>query len=663
MASFADFRDNFNDNSLDAGLWSSVGSVTEANQQIELEAVSGSFFSILTSANGYDLTDSQATIKIVEIDSYVESQSLRISIDIQNLVDRGFGFSINNGFISAGYTNASLQYISVYKQPFNINNYRYLRVRHQSSDDRIYFEYSSDRSTWNDAGSFTRPYAITSFYARVSVLAGSDIPSFTLKVDDFNVEQEDGTAIGVTNVITSATGDMTYNGTINGTTNVVSSAFGYISIDIIEIEKTYLVKVYDGNGDFVGIWKDRTTQNFSFYRQVNSLGSAVTFRLGRSARNLIETRANITDESSNPIETADNRNIEATTTTFSTVGENTDVELNYIVDVYVYEGRLEAIETAGGEIITDDAGDPIEAILGSPDGRKIFSGWISKYAAYYGDDEYVDVTVLNHSTELDNYIVNDGAGDTTVTYNSTDPGQMLRNILDQYSTDGGTLTYSNDTVELTGNTSSYTFRLVTVKEAIDKILELSPDDWYWYIDQGTSEVHFHQVGTTADHTFTFKKEIQEVKIERHIEDMVNNVYFAGGGDPQLLKQYDDTTSQTNWRLGTEILNDSRVTTAASAQTLSEALIDRYKDPVYSSQVRILDKKYRTEDIELGETVGFGNFGNFVDTVVLMIVGINYDKYGVTLELGTLLPEVNKRLEEVKRNLRIAETNNVPDAPT
>ena len=660
MASFSTLFDNFNDNSIDLGLWNPVLAVEE-DTVLKLEPTSGFSSASLTSVSTYDLTDTSIVVKIEEIVNYTSDDWSSLPLFIYK-TGSNFYFRTNGVQIDAGYMKASGASAIAATEFYDPAIHKWLRLTHSSTSGLVYWDHSADGSTWTPMASVVPPLTVDNFTFRSYIVNAGTVAVPTLIIDNVNYLPLADAVDSTTSTSSSALASVTYHLSASGTTSTSSSNSFVVSRKPQELEKSYLVKIYDADGNFLGVWKDRLDQAFTYYQQINNLGSAVTFRLGRSARNLVETRANIQTEAGDPIQTNDARNIEAAYRTFKTVGEGTDVDLNYRVDVFVYEGSVEAIETTSGEIIKTESGDPIEAILGSPDGRRVYSGWISKYAAYYGQDEYVDVTVLNHSTELDNYVVNNGT-DTTVTYNSTDPAQMLRNILDQYATDGGTLTYTNQTIELTGTTSSYTFRLTTIKEAIDKILELSPDDWYWYIDQGTSEVHMHQVSTTADHQFTFQKEIQEVRIERHIEDLVNNVYFAGGGDPQLLKQYEDTTSQTDWRLGTKILSDGRVTVAGSAQTISEALIERNKEPVYTSEVRILDKKYRTEDITLGDTVTFANFGNFVDDVVLMISAIRYDKYGVNLSLGTLLPEMNKRLEEVRRNLRLADTNNVPDTPS
>lgn len=665
MPLISTIKDNFNDNSIDTGLLDADSDVTEQNQQLWLprDTTGGAYTQVKSVDEDLDLEDNEVALELVEITDFsiVTTFIVYPLFVAQKGTNYSVGFRVYAGNFECFYATPSMHVLN--SVTYSPADHRYLRLRYKTSDSKYYFDVSDDGLTWNTLVSSTSPPADPeklTIYSRIYHTITA--PDVILKIDNLNTVGIFISASGITQSTSSGTASVDYSLSISSQTVTSSNAVARVYSQTTQIDKTYLVKIYESDGTYIGIWKDRTDPNdFAMYSEINNGGSGVKFRLGRSARNMIETREAIQTEAGDDLQTEDSRTLEAVYTQFKTVGEGTDADLNYNVDVYVYEGSVVAIETEDGEIIETEDGRPLEATLGSPDGRIIFSGWISKYRAVYGRKEYVDVWALHHSTELDNHVVNDGVY-TTVTLNSMDPSTMLTTILDQYISEGGKLSYSASSIDLTGTVSSYTFRLMTIHEAINKILELSPSNWYWYIDQGTNEVHFHQTPTEATHTFVYGRDIQEIAVERHIEDLVNNVYFAGGGDPQLLKHYSDATSQTNWRLGTRILTDGRVTTEASAEILSESLIDRYKDPVFASEVGILDVRYRTEDITLGQTVTFANFGNYIDDLVLLIVSIKYSRVGVVLGLGTLLPQTNKRLEEVKRNLRLQETNNVTDAP-
>lgn len=131
---------------------------------------------------------------------------------------------------------------------------------------------------------------------------------------------------------------------------------------------------------------------------------------------------------------------------------------------------------------------------------------------------------------------------------------------------------------------------------------------------------------------------------------------------QIYKRYTDSTSITNYRRGLERVTDNRVTLESSADAIVGSMIDRAKNPRYRSTVQISGSTYDIRTIQLGDLVGFRNFGNFVDGVTMQVVRIDYTPDAVTLQLDTLLPSVPKRLEDIKRNLNQEQVEDNPDAP-
>lgn len=131
----------------------------------------------------------------------------------------------------------------------------------------------------------------------------------------------------------------------------------------------------------------------------------------------------------------------------------------------------------------------------------------------------------------------------------------------------------------------------------------------------------------------------------------------------LFKKYTDSASITAYRRGLQRISDNRVLIEDSADIISEGEIDRLKEPRYRSNITISGSTYDINSIKLGQLVGFRNFGNFVDTVTMQIVRIDYKPDSITLGLDTLLPSVPKRLEDIKRNLNQEQALNNPDAPS
>ena len=78
---------------------------------------------------------------------------------------------------------------------------------------------------------------------------------------------------------------------------------------------------------------------------------------------------------------------------------------------------------------------------------------------------------------------------------------------------------------------------------------------------------------------------------------------------------------------------------------------------------MLDKNYDIESIKLGQMIGFRNFGNYIDSLQLQVVGKSYTPEAVELQLGTLLPQITKRVSDIKRNLEAQESEFVPATPS
>ena len=272
------------------------------------------------------------------------------------------------------------------------------------------------------------------------------------------------------------------------------------------------------------------------------------------------------------------------------------------------------------------------------------------------------------------FSVYQAGGATTRTYTSTDPSEILKSVLSFAQGRGARVNYDIDGIDNTGTTTTFTFNANTIEEAIKKVLELSPADWYYWYDPGTDEIFFRARPTTAERFVTLGTDIQNMKLRRSIENLVNLVYFTGGGNPAIFDKTVDATSISDWRTGLRKLSDSRVTTLATADILSQAEINRHKDPEYEGGLTIIDKKRAAngydaghyeyiEDVLVGEMLGFTGFGNFIDDLVLQIVERNYRPDTLDIGLETLLPPVPKRVEQLRKELEQLQAQYNPTSPS
>lgn len=276
---------------------------------------------------------------------------------------------------------------------------------------------------------------------------------------------------------------------------------------------------------------------------------------------------------------------------------------------------------------------------------------------------------------------------TTQAFYSMDPSDILRAALDYYASIGGVISYDGTTIEDTGAEVTYIFNTNTILEVIKKCLELAPTDWYWYIDQTTNMLHFHQKATTPDFKVQLGKDITKLVPEYRSEDVVNVVYFTGGNG--LFKKYSRDDSIDLYGRHIFRYTDQRVTSEATADILAKTLLDTRQGAEIRLTVEIIDNAdglhgLDLEAIQVGDVIRFRAFGSTqgnlwdvsfwdqaywdynplqLDTLQLQITKIDKGPDKATINMSTVPPDVNKRIEDINRRLTAMETVNNADVQT
>ena len=426
-------------------------------------------------------------------------------------------------------------------------------------------------------------------------------------------------------------------------------------------QKAVRYLISDSDNNFIGEWSDVGT-DISLRQEINNAVCNLQVQLARNELTNIVSTDILTTESDEVLTTEDDEFLLADIVASTGIGAGTDLDLNQNVEVNVYYGSFTEMTTEDDEVITTE--DDIDLLVedGQPEGYTIFKGYITDWELDFGDSDTITVSMLNNAAELNHIILKDGT-DTKVTYNSMDPSNIVKDIIDYAQTQGANINYTAASIQTTGTTVSYTFNLNTIAECLEKILELCPSDWYWTYNPGTDLYSLKERSTTVDRFFTKQRDASKTTLRRSILGLVNDAYFTGGGDPALLVNTVDAPSQAAWRRGLIKLSDQRVTVQSTAELISQSEIDRYKEPYFVGSVSVNgDHPDPIETIEMGELAGFVNYGNYIDDIELQIVGLTYNVDTVEVDLGRLLPKVTKRIQDIKRNLDTVEQQNNPDAP-
>ena len=404
-------------------------------------------------------------------------------------------------------------------------------------------------------------------------------------------------------------------------------------VDILP-RKRFLYKIYAPNGDFITTWTD-VINDPQFSIELNGGFSEMVVQLAR---------------------------------------EESEYDENVSVD---YENQL--------KLYAFDDDEPDNGVL-------IYSGKISRYVPQIiGAREIVEVTFLSYWWELQQMMLED-SGDTEVVYTAQDPTAILKDALDKFTAAGGRLDYDGSSTDNTAASVDYTFNTATFQEVLMKCLDLAPYDWYIRV-AADDILHFEQRSSTADHTLTLGKEISEYRPEKRTENIINTIYFVGGGSPKLYKKYTSSASVTAY--GTKAIKyiDERVTDSATSDLIKERIFDNLSEPEIRITAKIVDNNgdgrdsergYDIESLFVGQTVQIRNAtaktNNLWDEIlwdvdawdyditnaasqVLQIMKVQYHPDYAIIELSNKQPDIVRRIEEINRQLVDSITADNPATPS
>lgn len=242
---------------------------------------------------------------------------------------------------------------------------------------------------------------------------------------------------------------------------------------------------------------------------------------------------------------------------------------------------------------------------------------------------------------------------------SVDPSDIFRDLLDLYQTTGERMSYDNTSVVSSGTVVSYNFSFTKYIEALAKCAELSPSNWWWWVDPADTKAYLQPLSGTADHIFVNGRHLSDITIGYSLENLVNIAYLSGAetAGVNLVRSYSDVYSIDRYGSWLETKSDNRVSLTDTADILNESTVNQWKEPKFQSKITVPSTTYDIYSIKAGQTVGFKNFNELIDYLVMQIVGIEYHIDSVTLTLSMLPPDISKRIEDIKRNLDKEQTKN------
>lgn len=182
--------DDFNDNSINATLWSIVktasATVIEQNNRLEIVAPNGHNGSY-QSVSLYDLTNRFLSLELVSATPAGHGeQLLRVEIDANNYYSLLVYPSGATGSFRAVERTGGGSEINRAIVAFNAVTHRFWRIRHQTSDDKIYWDYSADGVAWTNFTSLLRTFVVTALKVVIQNKSFGPSSTATAYFDNFN---------------------------------------------------------------------------------------------------------------------------------------------------------------------------------------------------------------------------------------------------------------------------------------------------------------------------------------------------------------------------------------------------------------------------------------------------------------------------------------------
>ena len=351
---------------------------------------------------------------------------------------------------------------------------------------------------------------------------------------------------------------------------------------------------------------------------------------------------------------------------FNNFGEGTIIKHGNIVKTYIQDGDQER-------------------------GKKIWEGKINKYQPIKNNEgtEIIQITATSRLLEMQYRIVRNAGDNTTITYSSQDPTNIFKSLIN--STAAGGILKVGQIFNNTSTSVTFKFECNTFVDAFDDIIKISPQYWYWWLN-AENEINFKLANfEEIQHYLTIGKEIIGVSLGKSIEEMINRIYFLGGGSPALFKKYDRASSQTEYGLREYLIKDERVTVAATAQIIADSYFNNYDHPVSEIEIEVIDNNidpvngYNIEQLKPGDIVkiidprassGYTLWDEAywdVDYwdysiqnslgIPVQIIEIQYQFNKAILKLSTKMESMEKRIEDIQRNLNKTAQSGMPTVPS
>jgi len=307
---------------------------------------------------------------------------------------------------------------------------------------------------------------------------------------------------------------------------------------------------------------------------------------------------------------------------------------------------------------------------------RVYSGYISRINFLQSTTKKtVTVTCLGFVSRLGSDVYKNGTT-TSITETTTEPATIFKNIIDRLraSADGNIpfLNYTPSSVQDTNQSVSLKFESDTYLEALTRVLDLSPANWFWKLDQDNI-FNFSQKPAVADHNFSMGH-IETLQIDYSMENIVNGVLTW---DNDVVYRYiANSNSQALYgrRIKKETMPSATGTDAMDKQ--AQSILGEKANPRSSIIIVLADNNefekfgdlagYDIESVKPGQTcriTGIDELSGSFLSKNMLIRNVTYYPTSAILEVDIDREGIDDLLINFKRDTDQIEKDGIPTSYT
>lgn len=181
----------------------------------------------------------------------------------------------------------------------------------------------------------------------------------------------------------------------------------------------------------------------------------------------------------------------------------------------------------------------------------------------------------------------------------TDPGQMLRELIDEARDSSRfDIYYDNDSIKNTDYNTQYTFRDQQLRNCIDKLRELCPSNWHWFVEaDGRMNLRGPQHAMT--HVLRIGREVLEYSNDKTVKNVKNVVIVKGrqdednseaDGQGSIRVEVRDEESIAEYGARYLFFRDSNIKDYETARIVAQGRLEENNKVEEHGQVKVLDEK-------------------------------------------------------------------------